>query len=105
MKEKPVDTTLISRIRQVFDNFEDPTAEDGWQELRKKFPKSNRRPIFLWIASTAAILLIATSLWFVKNESNPVEKTALRKPITKQKGIVADDKALSFSGFNARDFL
>jgi hypothetical protein len=75
---EPVDRGLTSRIRQVFDNFEDPTADAGWQELRKKFPqRNNHRPLILWLSSMAAVLLLFMGLWF----SNLNEESTAFKPL------------------------
>ncbi|AMR33853.1 hypothetical protein A0256_21625 [Mucilaginibacter sp. PAMC 26640] len=57
------DKKLSSRISEVFDNYEYPTAEEGWTELRKKFPvKEERKVAWLWWSSAAAILLVFLGL-------------------------------------------
>lgn len=75
---EPVDKELIGRIRQVFDQFEDATADAGWQELRRNFPKRKRKPLILWLGSAAAILLILTGIW-IKNQ--PEEQALVLKPV------------------------
>lgn len=64
MKET-TDRELTDRISQVFDDFEDPMAEAGWKELRKKYPETDRNPVVLWWAAVAAILLVVCGLWFI----------------------------------------
>lgn len=70
--KNPVDNMLTSRIKQVFDEFEDPGAAAGWEQLRKKHPGSNRRPLILWLSSAAAVLVLATGLWFVNKNETPM---------------------------------
>ena len=83
MKE-PVDNKVINRIKQVFDEFEDPTAAAGWMELRKKYPERNRRPLILWLSSAAAILMLATGWWFI----NLYEQTGLKETDKKERIFV-----------------
>lgn len=85
MKEEPVDIKLTNRIKQVFNDFEDPRADTGWQELRKKYPGRKHRHLFFWLGSTAAVLLLATGLWFVKQDINPGAQTVLNKPVKNEK--------------------
>jgi len=58
--DEQFDNHLKDHIREVFDNFEDPTADAGWLLLREKFPakKKDRGIIWLWLGSAAAILLL-----------------------------------------------
>lgn len=75
MSDDQLDDDLKKRIRQVFDNYEDDTANEGWLLLREKYPeKEEDRGVFwLWwrIASVAALLLIAlgVGLWFNSHEA------------------------------------
>src|ERR1700756_5006232 len=58
---------LKKRISEVFDNYEDTTADEGWQRLREKFPEeAKKRPVaWLWWSSAAAVLLVLLGiLWF-----------------------------------------
>ncbi|WP_428330602.1 hypothetical protein [Mucilaginibacter sp.] len=78
-----LDNDLKNRIREVFDNFEDPTAaEDGWLQLREKFPEeqSKRRAFaWLWWGSVAAILMLilGIGLWMYETRlKNPDHYTA-----------------------------
>ncbi len=64
MKEM-TDQELTDKISQVFENFEDPSAEYGWQELRKKYPEKHTRPILLWWGAAAAVLLMICGMWFL----------------------------------------
>ncbi|MBS1532314.1 MAG: outer membrane beta-barrel protein [Bacteroidetes bacterium] len=59
---------LRKRISQVFDNYEDTAADEGWQRLREKFPeKTNKRPIaWLWWSSAAAVVLVLIGILWLK---------------------------------------
>ncbi|NEU08207.1 PorT family protein [Flavihumibacter sp. R14] len=90
---EPVDKMLTGRIRQVFENFEDPSADAGWEELRKKYPVRNRRPLILWLSTAAAILMLATGLWFVDQS----EEMIAIKPAKDQGGMINSKKAPQFN--------
>ncbi|PWK79930.1 hypothetical protein LX99_00391 [Mucilaginibacter oryzae] len=70
-----LDNDLRNRIREVFDNYEDTTADEGWQLLREKFPAQDkqRRPVYLWWAGVAAALLLFLSIgtWMFTNKKDP----------------------------------
>ena len=77
------DNDLKNRIREVFDNFEDPTADDGWLQLRKKYPEAQAsRRAFAWIwwgAAAILLLFLSTGLWmYIKN--NHAEKFTIKIP-------------------------
>jgi hypothetical protein len=58
--DEQLDNELKKRIQEVFENFEDTTADEGWLLLREKFPEeeSKRRGlIWFWRGSAAAVLL------------------------------------------------
>jgi hypothetical protein len=91
-----LDDHLKNRIKEVFDNFEDASADEGWLLLREKFPEdsSKRRAIaWMWWGGAAAILLVflGIGLWMknmpdkpknpiVKISNNPKrEKLAIKK--------------------------
>ncbi|UOE48061.1 outer membrane beta-barrel protein [Mucilaginibacter sp. SMC90] len=82
-----LDNDLRDRIREVFDNYEDTTADEGWLLLREKFPvqEKQRRPVYLWWASAAAALLLFLSigLWIAsnKNSINNNDQTLSVKPL------------------------
>src|ERR1035437_6481504 len=68
-----LDEELKNRIREVFDNVEDPSADEGWLLLREKFPgeQSNRRAFaWIWWAAAAVLFLFLTAgIWlYTKNE-------------------------------------
>lgn len=69
-----LDDNLRKRISEVFDNFEDASADEGWLLLREKFPqKAKRSPvIWIWASSVAALLLLFLGVMFFR--STPVIK-------------------------------
>ncbi|HEY0054069.1 MAG TPA: hypothetical protein VGB63_01825 [Pedobacter sp.] len=79
------DKKLINRIHEVFDDFEDDSANEGWAELRKNFPVKERKPTALWWYSSAAALLLITSVWYFSN--NDIIKQKPIETVQKQKEI------------------
>jgi len=72
-----LDNDLKNRIKEVFDNFEDASADEGWLLLREKYPeKAKRRAIaWIWMGSAAALLLLFLGvLWL---NYTPKTKTPL----------------------------
>ncbi|MBD1394518.1 hypothetical protein [Mucilaginibacter glaciei] len=69
------DNDLIKRISEVFEDYSYPPANDGWAELRKKFPAEEKKDkmAWLWWGSAAAVLLVflGIGLWFL----NPQKTT------------------------------
>lgn len=78
MKEM-TDRELTDKISQVFDNFEDPTAGYGWQELRKKHPGSEKKPVLLWWAAAAAVFVVLCGLWFIVPDTNDNDQAIAEK--------------------------
>ncbi|MEO3404584.1 outer membrane beta-barrel protein [Mucilaginibacter sp. CAU 1740] len=82
-----LDNDLRNRISEVFDNYEDTTADEGWLLLRERFPmqEKQRRPVYLWWAGAAAALLLFLSigLWVVshKNGVNNGSQSLSVKPV------------------------
>ncbi len=81
-----LDNDLKNRIKEVFDNFEDTSASEGWLKLREKFPEkqAKRRAIawMWWGAAAILFLFLGIGLWMysannstenysVKNQKNP----------------------------------
>ncbi|MCJ8210091.1 outer membrane beta-barrel protein [Mucilaginibacter sp. RS28] len=64
--EDNLDNELRDRIREVFDNYEDASADAGWELLRQRFPEEKKRRIIpLWWYGVAALFLVAIGLWFL----------------------------------------
>lgn len=74
-----LDKDIKNRIGEVFDNYDDPSADEGWALLREKFPATTakRRAVaWLWWSVAAMLLLfLSVGLW-------EFEKTATSEKIT-----------------------
>jgi len=77
-----LDNDLKNHIREVFDNYEDTTAGEGWLLLREKFPaeKKSRGMIWLWWAAAVLLICAGTGLWLNLSTNKPVN------PIVKKAG-------------------
>jgi hypothetical protein len=99
MSDDQLDNDLRNRIKQVFDDYQDDTAEEGWLLLRKKYPEEKKdRTIFWWrLAGVAAFLLLFLNifLWY-KDDRGYKKKIA---GIHKIEHI--DSAALATSGVKA----
>lgn len=93
MKEM-TDRELTDKISQVFDNFEDPTAAYGWQELRKKYPEADKKPVLLWWGAAAAVLTVLCGLWFIVQDTNPEDQSLadLKSQSETTSGKISADK-------------
>jgi hypothetical protein len=90
------DDRLKNRIANVFDNYEDESANEGWALLREKYPeKEKRRVLWLWWASAAAILLVVLSVGIGLFNRTPVKDIVSAKhPINQPaKSITTDTTA------------
>ncbi|NCD67931.1 outer membrane beta-barrel protein [Mucilaginibacter agri] len=85
-----LDNDLKNRIREVFDNYEDDTADAGWELLRQRFPaeEKKRRVIAWWWYSAAAVLLVCFGTWFFYPQTT--QQVAIQPKKTKQ---VVNDSA------------
>jgi hypothetical protein len=88
--DEQLDNDLSNRIREVFDNFEDPSypsADEGWLLLRNKFPETEKKhPVaWLWWASAAAavLLFLGIGLWML-NPAKQAANTIAVKPVKQQ---------------------
>ncbi|GAB3929364.1 porin family protein [Mucilaginibacter myungsuensis] len=77
MDEDKLHQQLNDRIREVFDDLEDPSADEGWLLLREKFPaKAKERSLaWLWYAA-AAVVLLGIGLWFGTGKDQPKQQVA-----------------------------
>jgi len=80
-----LDNDLKNRIREVFDHYEDDTADAGWELLRQRFPEEKkRRVIAWWWYSAAAVLLLCLGTWFFYPQTTS-NQMAVRKKTTTDK--------------------
>ncbi len=65
--EDQLDEELKNRIKKVFDEYKDPSADEGWLQLRKKFPAEKDRrsivPLFWWSAAAMVLLALGLGIW------------------------------------------
>ncbi|MBC8053243.1 MAG: hypothetical protein H7Y13_09270 [Sphingobacteriaceae bacterium] len=80
------DKKLINKINEVFENFEDDSANNGWEELRKKFPEKSKSRRGLWWFSSAAAILLIMGVWFY-SDSEKLEVVKLSKPAFKTTAV------------------
>lgn len=74
------DRKLTERIVQVFDEYEDDSADQGWEQLRLKYPAPQRRsPIVYWLSSAAAILLLIAGVWLFYPGTEKVQLASQEK--------------------------
>lgn len=80
-----LDNDLKNRIREVFDHYEDDTANAGWELLRQRFPEEKkRRVVAWWWYSAAAVLLLCLGTWFFYPQ-NTTQQTFSRHKTTVNK--------------------
>ncbi|GAA4340901.1 hypothetical protein GCM10023149_52720 [Mucilaginibacter gynuensis] len=113
-----LDDDLKRRISEVFDNYEDDSADEGWMLLREKFPEQSkhRGTAWLWWASAAAVflLVLGLGLWIrfdgantetnnyavklVKPAQQPNKTEDNIKPVIKQVPATGNDQLASTGG-------
>ena len=92
MKETE-DQRIAAKFRKVFDDFEDPASNEGWLELRKKYPEEKRRPLFFWISSAAAVLILLSGLWLYIPELKQEHITTTKKSVIESKETGSEAKS------------
>lgn len=95
------DKDLTNHIREVFEDYSYPPADEGWAQLRKKFPSEEKKGkiAWLWWSSAAALLLVflGVGLWLyapqkaVQNMAN----NHVAKPVLKDNADLRTDNIKS----------
>lgn len=84
-----LDKDLQNRIREVFDNYEDTSADEGWLLLREKFPaeqQKRRAAAWLWWGAAAILLaFLGTGLWIRLKGDNAGNQFTHVKPSQQHK--------------------
>jgi hypothetical protein len=101
--DEQFDKKLTNHIREVFDNYEHPGAERGWEQLSKKLPakdKSNK-VAWLWWSSAAAIIIVFLSIgiWY-NNQGTTVNNLAVKAVIKKQQSVTNNLKPANNNTLN-----
>ena len=75
------DKKFAERIVQVFDEYEDDSADQGWEQLRLKYqPAKRRSAVTYWLGSAAAILLLIAGVWLFYPKDDKTELASHEKP-------------------------
>ncbi|MEO6631936.1 MAG: hypothetical protein ABIN13_09450 [Mucilaginibacter sp.] len=89
--DEQLDNDLKNRIREVFDNYEDTTADEGWLLLREKFPVQKKRRGIIWLWWGAAAILLAflgIGLWMNTKHIQPKDEIVKKvTPLPKHKNL------------------
>jgi hypothetical protein len=93
-----LDNDLRNHIKEVFENFEDPSADEGWLQFRKKYPveQANRRAFaWIWWGAAAAILFLflGIGLWMYNKKGQPEKFSVKPSKHTQNQNIVAVKKS------------
>ena len=74
MKEQ--EEELTRHIKALFEDVDDGLSEQGWAELRKKYPQAPSRKLPIWWLSgvAASILVVAGLFLFVQKTPQPIIK-------------------------------
>lgn len=92
---KQSEEELVQRINTVFDDYNDGLSEQGWNELRKKFPeKESKKLPTWWLTGIAATLLVVVGLYF--NKGLDTDKIILRANTSQKDTTFNNSKADDF---------
>ncbi|MNJ92938.1 hypothetical protein D3C87_106130 [compost metagenome] len=87
---KMSDEELVQQINSVFDDYDDGLGEQGWTELRKKYPeKENKKLPIWWLTGIAATLLVVVGLYF--SNAFDAEKVILRANHTPKESVLPNN--------------
>ncbi|MEE1943550.1 hypothetical protein VRU48_00425 [Pedobacter sp. KR3-3] len=77
---KQQDEELTRHIKALFEDVDDGLSENGWAELRKKYPEapSKKLPIW-WLSGIAASILVVAGLFLFTQKNTP--KTEHNDPL------------------------
>ncbi|RYU91154.1 hypothetical protein EWM62_04230 [Mucilaginibacter terrigena] len=99
--DEQFDNKLTNHISEVFDNYEHPGVEYGWEQLKKKLPaeEKGKKVAWLWWSSAAAVVLVFLSigLWF-NNQGTGANNIAVKPAINKQQPAPVTDSAPANTG-------
>jgi hypothetical protein len=93
--DEQFDKKLTNHIREVFDNYEHPGAEQGWEQLREKFPaeQTRNKVAWLWWSSAAALIIVlfGVGIWY-NTKDNGVNNLAVKPTVKKQQPLIEQPK-------------
>ena len=75
------DNDLKKRIKEVFDNYDDTSADEGWRRLREKFPEKQKRrvAVWIWLGSAAALLALLLGIFWMRTTNTTAQQFAGNK--------------------------
>jgi hypothetical protein len=89
---KTSEEQLVEQIKSVFEDYDDGLGEQGWADLRKKYPEkeSKKLPIW-WLTGVAATLLVVAGLYF--SNAFDTEKVILRAGTTPKENVLPQNNS------------
>jgi hypothetical protein len=90
------DKDLANHIREVFEDYQYPPADEGWTQLRKKFPaeEKNNKIAWLWWSSAAAIIIICFGVGLLyTTKPNNVNNLAVKPKVKTQQPVIEHAKS------------
>ncbi|RYY29668.1 MAG: hypothetical protein EOP41_02215 [Sphingobacteriaceae bacterium] len=79
MGNENFDEELKNHIKQVFEDYDDGQANEGWNLLREKYPEKNNRKYFFWWISAAVLLFTILLFWIFQPGTNDLKAVKNRK--------------------------
>ena len=100
------DNDLKKRIKEVFDNYDDTSADEGWRLLREKFPEKQKRRIavWIWLGSAAALLALLLGIFWLRTANTTAQQFAGNKRQIKKDSSKSSVQAIARNN-NANDSL
>ncbi len=81
MENENFDADLKNHIKQIFENYDDGHANEGWNLLREKYPEKNKHRYFFWWLGAAVLLFTFLLIWFFQPETDHLKSVKNTKPI------------------------
>ena len=64
------DDKFSNHVKTVFDSYDDGLADQGWEQLEKKYPlKTKSKPLYWWLSGVAAAILFIGFILFYNPET------------------------------------
>jgi len=90
------DKDLKNHIRKVFEKVEDPSADEGWLQLRKKFPEEEaKRRAFAWMwwaAAAVIFLFLGIGVWMYSKNNQAQKYEAKNEKPAPSENLVSGKK-------------
>ncbi|MFD0765236.1 hypothetical protein ACFQZI_10270 [Mucilaginibacter lutimaris] len=95
--DEQFDKELSNHIREVFDNYEHPGANHGWELLQAKVNarKKGKKVAWLWWSSAAAVVLVFLGVLVWNNNQDTSVNNLAVKPVKQQQPAAKDSAAIN----------